>query len=145
MFTDRVGKVGSAAVAMFAISLMGYQAMAVIGICCNNTYTWRPGGLTPCSGPAMSSCDLGAPQAPPGKPGNLPSGLRSQVCTNYAQGNSANWFTGPCTIPPIGGGWVKIPGDDGKNPPSCCWVKNPTITPGAPYGMTQDCKGDPCP
>lgn len=145
MFQDRVVRVWSAASAVIAILLLGYQAVATIGlVCCNNTYKWNPGGLVICSPPSMSVCDSGAPDAPTGKVGKWSSSTRNQVCTTYAQPASASWFTGSCTVPPAGAGWFRLPGDDGKNPPSCCWVQSPVPTTGPPYGTTEDCKGDSC-
>jgi hypothetical protein len=92
----------------------------------------------------MSVRDLGSPVAPKDKPGNRNSGSRAMVCVNYAQQSPDNWYLGPCTDPPSGQGWIRIPGDDGKNPPSCCWVRNATITATPADGTVAICDGVPC-
>jgi hypothetical protein len=106
--------------------------------CCTNKYTYSGGGSGGfCSGPSSTVCDQSSPDSNPGK---TSIDIRYALCTSYQQANPLNWYSGSCSSPPSGTGWVRISSNGG----TCCWVKNPTVA-STPQGFTvSDCSGADC-
>lgn len=130
------------AVSFAAVGVLVTQVVATVFPCCGNTYSWKPGGDQPCSGPSMSVCDKSSPDTPTGQPGKRQQSIRSRVCTNYAQDDNTNWYLGSCNDGPPG--FIKLPGTDGATPASCCWVKNATVVVTTQTGTVGDCTGTAC-
>lgn len=105
--------------------------------CCTNKYTYSGGVSGFCSGPSSTICDQSSPDS---NPGQTSFTARAAVCTSYQQGNPANWYSGACSVPPTGAGWLQISSNGG----TCCWVRNATQASTGLGFFVSDCNGAAC-
>jgi hypothetical protein len=123
-------------IALASMSATVLVCEAIADTCCKNTYSWGGGGSGgPCSGDNTTVCEVGAPDANPGK---RLTGSHTATCMEFYDTEFAR---APCSSDP-GPEWVKLPGklDDG----SCCFALAPAIMITQLDYSVGSCNGMPC-